>query len=322
MKGLAAFDATTGAYLNIAPDLPGTGPEVRDFDVYGSDLVVAGKFTSSSTQKNLMRLNPITGQVTKWYNAPALWTTLSAPDLNRIYGAADSLLAFDATTGKKLWTRAATTYVSPPGHNYPPRHADLLRDPDGSIWSACICDSVGGAPAKAIVHLDTEGGRLPFPVDAVTLDQNAIGYAVVTDGVDLYLAAGGSDAVWKLTKAGAKVWRRDVSGSAQTATIADGQLVIGGHFLEVADTVGDTCGFRSSNPATLDPNNECARRDGLAAYSFDGALNPDFNPTLSGKYNLAWIVYPSPTDTTKLHVGGEWTKVNGLTQNHFARLGL
>ena len=100
----------------------------------------------------------------------------------------------------------------------------------------------------------------------------------------------------------------------------DGQLVVGGHFVEVADQAGDYCGFRSSNPDTLDPEGDCQRRDGLAAYSFGGMLDPVWDPALTGKYNLAWALHPEATPQgTRLHVGGEFTKVNGITQTYYAR---
>jgi hypothetical protein len=122
------------------------------------------------------------------------------------------------------------------------------------------------------------------------------------------------------------VWKRDTSGSTQVVEIMDGQLVIGGHFVEVADdgTPTDTtpfrddfCGARSPDPATLDPNNECQRRDGLAAYSFNGALEPDWDPALEGKYLLAWALH---AEGKTLHVGGEFLTVSGVKQTNYARL--
>ena len=112
--------------------------------------------------------------------------------------------------------------------------------------------------------------------------------------------------------------------------IVDGQLVVGGHFVEIADPPNDRCGFRSSNPDMLDPFGECQRRDGLAAYSsFDAAsclpgngLCPvldAWDPALTGKYNLAWALHPEAAPQgTRLHVGGEFTKVSGIAQAQLA----
>jgi hypothetical protein len=122
---------------------------------------------------------------------------------------------------------------------------------------------------------------------------------------------------------GSLIWKRDTSGSTQVVEVMDGKLVIGGHFVEVADEGGDGCGFRSSDPKTLDPSpgGECERRDGLAIYSFNGELDPNWDPAPTGKYNLAWALHPEATlQGTRLHVGGEFTRVNGVTQTYYARL--
>src|SRR3712207_4648856 len=115
----------------------------------------------------------------------------------------------------------------------------------------------------------------------------------------------------------------DTSGSTQVVEVMDGQLVIGGHFWEVADQAGDSCGFRSSDPNTLDPSpgGECQTRHGLAAYSFGGVLEPNWDPALEGKFNLAWALHPEgTTQGTRLHVGGEFTRVGEVTQTYYTRL--
>jgi hypothetical protein len=119
---------------------------------------------------------------------------------------------------------------------------------------------------------------------------------------------------------GGREWRMDTSGSTQVVEIMDGQLVVGGHFVEVADQAGDRCGFRSSNPKTLDPDDECQRRDGLAVYSLNGRLDP-WDPPLRGKYDLAWALHPEATSQgTRLHVGGSFIRVSGIAQSYYARL--
>jgi Ca2+-binding RTX toxin-like protein len=87
--------------------------------------------------------------------------------------------------------------------------------------------------------------------------------------------------------------------------------------VKVADNPNDRCGGRSSDPGTLDPFGECQTRKGLAAYSFNGALEPDWDPALEGNYLLAWALH---ADGTRLHVGGEFTTVSGLKQTNYARL--
>jgi hypothetical protein len=105
----------------------------------------------------------------------------------------------------------------------------------------------------------------------------------------------------------------------------EGQLVIGGHFWEVANQQGDQlvdmvnkCGHGRSEP-DLDPSGACYTRKGIAAYSFEGKLDP-WSPTYAGKYSLVWALHVDETDETRLHTGGEFLTVNGVTQNYYARL--
>jgi hypothetical protein len=321
--GLAVFDSATGNYVDAAPALSG---DVMDIDVYGNNVVVGGSFSGpSGTQRNLVVLDGTTGQVIRWYNAPALKSILAAPQLGRVYGGGAALSAFDFSTGKKLWTRAKTI-VAPDIRTHTTVSAYRDLELDGStIWAACACDWVQGPdgaanPAKALVKLSTEGAHDPSysPKNAGV---GAFGISVVHSGETVYLGAGGNDFLAAYSKAdGRQAWRRDTSGSAQVVEIMDGQLVVGGHFWEIADQPSDRCGGRSSNNAvTLDPYGECQTRHGLAAYSLGGTLDPNWSPMLEGRYNLAWALHPD-TATGRLHVGGEFLTVDGVRQTYYARL--
>jgi hypothetical protein len=330
-NNLAVFDSQTNQYKNIAavPKLGGTDSEVWDMAIYGDDVLIAGKFSGpTSTQKNLVLVDGATGQVIRWYNAPSLKSALAAPDLGRVYGGGVSLTAFDTDSGTKLWTKAKTTvdtirYLDPPT----PGYRDLERDGQ-TIWAACACDTVGNAvggsnPAKALVKLDTEGA--PAASWRAAADSASWGMSVLkaTDG-SLYLGTGGSDDLAKYdngpTATGARIWVRDTSGSVQVVEEMDRQLVIGGHFWEVADQQSDNCGHGRSLP-DLDKNDVCQTRKGIAAYSFDGVLDPKWDPLYAGKYSLVWALDVEPsTSGSRLHTGGEFLKVNGFTQNYYARL--
>ena len=67
----------------------------------------------------------------------------------------------------------------------------------------------------------------------------------------------------------------------------------------------------------LDPNDECQTRKGIAAYSFSGRLDPNWDPSYAGKYSLVWALH---VEGARLHTGGEFLTVNGVTQNDDARL--
>jgi hypothetical protein len=325
VSNVAVFDTATGRYVDIAPRL-GAGSDttnVRDMAVYGGSVVIGGDFPGpTSTQKNLVAADGTTGEVVGWFgNSPQkMQSVLAAPQLGRVYGGGVSLQAFDFAGGKKLWTRAKTA-VNPDirTHTTAPGYRDLELD-GSTIWGACACDSVDGNPSKALVKLSAEGNHdASWVLDGRT-GFAAFGISVAHYGGSLYLGAGGDDFLAAYSKAnGGRDWRRDTSGSAQAVEIMGGQLVVGGHFWEVADHPADRCGGRSSNNAvTLDPYGECQTRKGLAAYSFSGTLDPTWDPVLSGKYNLAWTLHPDAT-TGRLHVGGEFTKVNGIRQEYYAR---
>ena len=325
VSNVAVFDTATGRYVDIAPRL-GAGSDttnVRDIDVYGSNVVIGGDFPGpTSTQKNLVTADGTTGKVVGWSgNSPQkMQSVLAAPGMGRVYGGGVSLQAFDFAGGKKLWTRAKTA-VNPDirTHTTAPGYRDLELD-GSTIWGACACDSVDGNPSKALVKLSTEGAHDPSysPKNAGV---GAFGISVVHSGETVYLGAGGNDFLAAYSKAdGRQAWRRDTSGSAQVVEIMDGQLVVGGHFWEIADQPSDRCGGRSSNNAvTLDPYGECQTRHGLAAYSLGGTLDPNWSPMLEGRYNLAWALHPD-TATGRLHVGGEFLTVDGASQTYYARL--
>jgi hypothetical protein len=265
---VAVFDSLTEEYIDLAPKLGGEGSQVWDMALYGDDVLIAGKFSGpTSSDRNLVLVDGSSGQVIQWYNSPGLKSVLAVPQLGRVYGGGIGLSAFDVGSKKKLWTRATTTvnqelYT----HTLSPGYRDLELDADGStIWAACACDTVDGNPAKALVKLDTEGVH-----DTSWVAQAGIqgfGISVVQVGGTLYLGAGGNDFLAEYPKAnnGQRTWVRDTSGSAQAVEVMDGQLVIGGHFWEVADQQADSCGFRSSNPGTLDPFGECQTRKGAGS---------------------------------------------------------
>src|SRR5215204_2926023 len=317
VSNLAVIDSQTNQYKNIAPKLGGTDSEVWDMSIYGQNVLIAGKFSGpTSTQKNLLLVDGNTGKVIQWYNAPSLRSALAAPNVGRVYGGGVSLSAFELG-GTKLWSRAQTTVDSSLYPNAPsPSYRDLELD-GNTIWAACACDAVDGKAAKALVKLDLEGNH-DVSWRAVA-DPASWGMSVAEANGALYVGAGGSDYLAEFSKAegGEATWVRDTSGSVQVVEVMDGQLVIGGHFWEVADQLGDNCGHRGGGTQELDPNNECKTRKGIAAYSFSGGLDSGWSPTYAGKYSLVWALH---VDGARLLTGGEFLTVNGVTQNYYARL--
>ncbi len=334
VSNLAVFNSQTNQYENInLPKLGGADSEVWDMSIYDENkqiegdenVLIAGKFSGpSSTQNNLVLVKgagPEAGRVIRWYNSPSLKSALAAPDLGKVYGGGVSFTAFDKDSGNKLWTKAKTTVNTALYPDAPtPGYRDLQLDADGqTIWAACACDAVDGKAAKALVKLSTDGVHVTSWLAAA--DPPSWGMSVVEANGALYLGAGGSDYLAEFSKTDGKItWLSDTSGSVQVVEVMDSQLLIGGHFWEVAgqpaNQPDDTCGHGRSKPE-LDPNDECQTRKGIAAYSFDGVLDPTWDPLYAGKYSLVWALH---VEGNRVHTGGEFLTVNGVTQNYYARL--
>jgi hypothetical protein len=324
VSNVAVLDSKTNQYKDIAPELSGKDSEVWDMTLYGDDVLIGGKFSGpSSKNNNLVLVDGETGKVLKWFNAPALKSVLAAPDLGRVYGGGQSLSAFEFAPGKKrpLWTRAKTTVDESLYPKVPsPGYRDLELDADGkTIWAACACDAVDDEPAKSLIKLSTEGVHEASWRAAA--DPPSWGMSLVEANGALYLGVGGSDLLASFSKAGGNpTWVRDASGAVQVVEVMEDKLMIGGHFWEVADQAAgqpeDYCTFGRSKPE-LDPKDECQTRKGIAAYSFDGVLEPNWAPEYAGGYGLVWALH---VQGSTLHTGGEFLTVNGVNQNYYARL--
>jgi hypothetical protein len=330
VSNVAVFNSQTGEYVDIAPRLVGTGSEVWDMSIYdenkqiegGEKVLIAGNFSGpSSTQKNLVLVDGTTKKEEQWYNAPSLKSALAAPDLSRVYGGGVGLTAFNKDSSTPLWSspRAKTTVDTTLYPDAPtPGYRDLELD-GSTIWAACACDAVGGNPAKALVKLTTEGTHETSWRAAADPASWGMSVLKATNGA-LYLGTGGSDDLARYeTTGGTPGWRRDTSGSVQVVEEMGGQLVIGGHFWKVADQLSDNCGHGRSTD--LDPSGVCQIRKGIAAYSFDGELRA-WDPLYAGKYSLVWALHVEKKvdGTSRLHTGGEFLTVNGVTQKYYARL--
>ena len=324
VSNLAAFDAATGRFASVnVPKLVGTGSEIWDLDLYGGELIVGGKFAnpSNTAQKSLAAVNLSTGAL-RWFKAVPTTKAVLVSGGN-VYAGDVTLGLWNAATGASVWkTRTKLTIDDTiRGHSTSPAYRQLVLA-NGALFAACQCDFADGKPVKALIKLGTDGVLDPswkpseLAAGGGSGASSATGITVVTDGSALYLGAGGSDFLARYSFTGSLQWKRDTSGSVQTIELTGGRLVVGGHFVEIANASGDRCGFRSSDPSTLDPFGECVRHEYLAAYGTDGALD-GWTPSLSGKYNGVWDVEP---EGSAFHVGGEFTKVNGVDAKFYAKL--
>lgn len=308
-----------GTWAATQPAIGGTG-EVWDLEPYGTGVLVAGTF-GTAPNKNLVAIDA--GGGLTWFSGAPTLKAVTTDGVN-VYGGGTSLTKWSSPSARVYSGR--TKVVTDPGlraHNTPPAYRDLLLA-DGGLYAACQCDEVGsltadpGNDVKAVMKLDPQTGERDSMFALERVGTDTFGISLATDGYALYLGAGGSDYVARYGFDGLQHWKRDTSGSSQSVEIHDGELLVGGHFREVADAAGDNCGFKSSKPGTLDPNDECISKTGTASYSLGGVLT-GWGVTLAGQYNWVWAI--EPTSDGSLHIAGEFNKVNGVARNDYARLG-
>jgi len=338
VDNLAVLSRTTGALsLTGSPlDLGGvSNAEVWKLVADGTTVYAAGQFSLSSggrTYKNLVAFNGTTGQIVSGFRPTNVPSIKAATFIaGRLYVGGTKLFAVDAGNGEEIRSFQASTVAtdgSIRAHRTPPQHRDL-EFLNGYLYSACQCDSLtqGGRTrsVKALVRFDAVTGEHDDRFLPEGLGEAATGISGATLGGDLYLGAGGSDFLGKYSaslsygssaKIGRQLWKRDTSGSTQAVEVSGSDVIIGGHFVEIADAAGDSCGFKSRDRRTLDPDDECQTRNRLASYTVSGALQ-GWNPSVTGEYNGVWAI---ALDGARVYIGGEFTRVSGDLQTYYARL--
>jgi hypothetical protein len=101
---------------------------------------------------------------------------------------------------------------------------------------------------------------------------------------------------------GSLLWQAQTDGNVQAITVAGGQVIPGGHFNNFCD-LGTGC----RNPVT---------RHKIAALDEQtGALDPSWHPVVNSKLG----VFAALGTASQLEIGGDFTKVAGVAQAHFAR---
>ena len=130
----------------------------------------------------------------------------------------------------------------------------------------------------------------------------------------LFLAVGGSDFAGRYRVSdGRLAWKIDTSGASQgIAPFGAGHVIVGGHFKWVAAARGIRCGSNAY------PTGDCERRLRLAALDAGtGSLDPLWDPEVKPFYFGVWSVL---VEAGRLHVGGEFTEIEGAPRSYYGRL--
>lgn len=319
VTGLAAFNPDGTPAAVSPPTLTGTGVEVWDFSL-GPDgvLYVAGKFSYSSggkSYKNLVGIDPTSGSLVQAFSTQPLKSVLA--DSLHVYAGGSKIKAYNFNGSLDNGFSTITLLVddSLRGHKTPEGTRDLVSA-GGWIVAAGQFDLINGQNQKVVTRFHPVTGAVDVNWDLNNISQSAgaWGHKIAMDGSTMYVGAGGSDFVAAYDFGSAtKIWQTDTSGSTQTLSVWDANtLIIGGHFEWIADADTPQCGFNQQ------PNTGCWKQPRLAALSrSNGMPIQTWTPNVCCKYNGVWITLVTGQ---QLHIGGEFTKVGGITQRFYARL--
>ena len=319
VSGLAAVDSATGAPVADLhlPMVGGTSPIVHDLDFGGGVLYAGGKFTSvdGDLRRNLIAIDPTDGHVLPFSSsAPTTYAVLADPD-GGVYAGKPNVRRYHASGARDTAFEIQVPTVSGSSANGPVI-LDLAFAPDGAVFVSGAFDFLNGEQHRIIAKLDPASGEPGSWALGGPLGTNPRGIDMFVDaGNDaLFAAVGGSDftARYRLSDGGL-VWKIDTSGASQAIARFDAdQIVVGGHFKWVAAERGIQCGSNKH------PTGNCEQRLRLAALDADtGDLDPGWDPAVKRDYFGVWSVLVS---AGRLHVGGEFTEIEGVPQLYYGRL--
>jgi hypothetical protein len=319
VPGIAALDpATSSPAVGVAlPRLAGSGRFVYDFSLgVNGVLYVAGNFSYVSggkRYKNLVGIDPANGHISATFTTSSLRTVFAAS--NHLLVGGSDLWAY-SFSGAKLgsFTPLVTKIdTSIRHHTTPPQIRDIGIS-GGSGFAVGQFDFINGDPQKVAVKFNPDTGAVAsWHLAALTQQSAAFGIQLQIDASDLYVAAGGSDFTAKYALSdGHQFWKTDTSGSTQSVALWDpSTLIIGGHFQWVQYLNSGQCGDNAH------PNTKCLNQPRLAALDAgNGHVDASWRPQICCMYNGVWKLLVSGGH---LHVGGQFTKAGGRTQDFYAR---
>jgi hypothetical protein len=296
---LAAFDATTGVAISTwDPNASGAVYSLAASPT-GNVLYAGGAFTRvhKIVRSKAVALDPTTGAVLPWNPAPDLGVYGIAALGNTVFLGGDfdlvggqprtRLAAVDATTGAldPSWTPSSDGIVRA-----------ILPTPDGTKimvgGEGHVTGSTGGTSQNRIAALDPfTGASLPWASHP--------GYdirAFVASNTTLYAAGegGGGHAPAYDINTGALRWTGFTDGDLQGIALLNGVLYVGGHFTQFG-------GVARHHMAALDPVT------GALLSSWQGTANSSL-----GVFSMLGF-------GSHLYIGGDFTLVSGVSQQHFAQ---
>jgi Bacterial Ig domain/Concanavalin A-like lectin/glucanases superfamily/Fibronectin type III domain/Domain of unknown function (DUF5122) beta-propeller len=326
---LAAFNASTGALITSFNHTLNGAVSVLTASPDGSILYAGGDFTSvdGSTRNRIASFTASSGALTSWNPnsngrvagmSPFGSTVYVAGSFSTIGGRTERrVAALTASTGAAL----ATFNVTPDNIVY----QSAISTDGGKLYLAGAFTNINGdSTYHAVAALDTATGNpLPFAAGSVIPPKTDAciveAKTVKTDSTGVYYGVEGTgggcfDGTFAANNDGSLRWQSLCLGATQAVQPIGGVLYTGSHSHDCsADQGKDPDAFP-----------EVGWGRGLSRHllsrSTSGGLLGNWYPNTNGGPNGAGLgPRVMATDGSQLFVGGEFTTVNGLTQQGFAR---
>jgi hypothetical protein len=319
---VAAVNMTTGALLPWNPNVNGT---VRALLASGGNVYIGGSFTTVGgvAHKNMAEVNGTSGAL-----IPAFANTTRPNKMVRAFvQIGGNLYVGGAFTSPRSYLME----VNATNNTYIPTWAPVVdgevhalatdltgsRIVEGGFQQCAIGSGCDGRIAVGAVTT-TDGSFVPFAYHgpATFIPPPGFPYrpfqslAFTTDGNTLFLSGSGNGGTLLSINIedGTVNWRAGFNGNVVGAGVTDGVVYAGGHYSDYCGPINGSNFVCAGLPGS-------AARDKLTAFDeTTGALFP-WNPSA----NTALGIEAVAAGNNMLAIGGEFTRVGGVAQQHFAR---
>jgi Domain of unknown function (DUF5122) beta-propeller len=297
VSNLAALDANGDL---VARWTPRASSAVKALAADGPDILAGGAFTKvdGKTRLHLALISPagslrsFNGHANREVDAVAVsgGTVYAGGGFTRASGAARSHAAAFAATGGGLR----------PWNPSPDGRVDAILAGTTKLIIGGMFSHAGGIRAPYLTAVDpTSGSAAGWAAHA-----SAPVLSLAADNGSVFAALGGKGGMVAAysESTGSLLWRDQTDGNVQAITTSSNEVVPGGHFNNFCD-LGTNC------------KNPVARHKIAALSETTGALDARWHPYINSKLG----VFAALGDASGLEIGGDFSKVAGTPQAHFAR---